>query len=192
MTAEGKAMPRISEEWAAQDFLIKAVSLISADSFWTQALSRQDLTPEEIGELASIGKSQILDTWLHVTDGEVAEPVLKFVLGNSEHASDGFRQLAQSEQGEAAMRLHRLVNPREFASSSRAAFSRLMELRHQEAELLTGKIKNLEGGNWVPGDLTSQATCDLIFAASGAAAALGQFELAGYLLALYAALGCGP
>ncbi|MDH2387623.1 hypothetical protein QCN29_02230 [Streptomyces sp. HNM0663] len=184
-------MPGISEEWAVQDFVIRAVSLISADRFWTQALSRQELTREEIGELAHVGNSSILDAWLHISDGEILQPVLKSVVSRSEHAADAFTRLAQGESGEAESRLQRLASRDGFESSMSAAFSNLMTLRHQEAEVLTDKIKNLEDGNWVPGDLTPQAACALILAASGAAAVLGDLTLASYLLGVYAAMGCG-
>ncbi|QNE75428.1 hypothetical protein F0344_13075 [Streptomyces finlayi] len=169
-------MPGIIEKWSALDYALRTVRLINADQFWTDSLSREDLTGEEIGELAQFANSEILDPWLHLSDGEVVKPVQDFVATRTEVALRTISRISLER-----------VNPIEQLPSSVGA---LVEDRHREAEVLTDKIKSLQGGNWQPGDLTPSNVCHLLIVASATAASLDRYDLAAYILTLHASLGC--
>ncbi|MFD3332603.1 hypothetical protein ACFWV1_08120 [Streptomyces sp. NPDC058700] len=183
-------MPGIIEEWSALDYALRTVRLINADQFWTESLSREDLTGEETGELAQFASGEILAPWLHLSDSEVSKPLLDFVVERSTVALASLQSIVR-DQGRQHVRW--LPQDREaLVEDVWRAIGGLNTDRHLQAETLTDKIKNLQAGNWRPGDLNPPNVCNLLVVASASTAALGRYDLAAYLLALHAALGCLP
>ncbi|MFH9722493.1 hypothetical protein ACH4M4_05965 [Streptomyces sp. NPDC017254] len=185
----GRTVVGVIEEISAQDYAIRAVRVISADALWTRTLQGSELSVAEIGELAYMARSEILEGWLHVADSEVVKPLQDVINTHIEEVKARVSTILP--QGtERQDTDQRLATPEAFLQALTEAFSDLMESRHREAEILTAKIKNIESGNWVPGDLTPPSLCNLIFAASAAAAITGDFPMGSYLLALWTMMGC--
>ncbi|MEU0199140.1 MULTISPECIES: hypothetical protein [unclassified Streptomyces] len=175
------------EEWRMQEYLSVGMGLVLADRAWTRWLGRSELTREEIGELAFIGQRTVLEPWTFLSSREQVEPMLYVLEGRLAAASEHWQAMAVPMEPSAPERLFTPVGFTQFAHSS---FNNLMALHSEEADSIQRKVKNLEHGDWTPGDLSSQALCNLLGALSVTAACSGNMDLANYLLTLYLTAGC--
>ncbi|MFE5487499.1 hypothetical protein [Streptomyces sp. NPDC056527] len=164
-------MSYLSDDVAAQGWLVHALDVLTTDALWSQALASERLPTGEMDRVADLGDA-LRNKWLQVTDDKTLTQIERY-LHQQEHQIA--EQAARLESG--------TPDGRTLVEKAIGSIRNLHRLRETEASELDEKTVRLRESTWTPGDLSERATCALFFVACVVVLAL---DLTGAAVGLWA------